>query len=84
MPLAGESAKSRASAHYRWGARYLREYEPQRASAHFGRAEHYMTMFGTQPAYTWETKPAGICTHQMLSRHGRCVSVKRPTMYSLL
>ena len=49
MPLAGESAKSRASAHYRWGARYLREYEPQRASAHFGRAEHYMTLFGTQP-----------------------------------
>jgi hypothetical protein len=52
MPLAGESAKSRARAHYRWGARYLREAEPQRASAHFGRAEHYMTMFGTQPAYS--------------------------------
>ena len=52
MPLAGESAKSRARAHYRWGARYLREDEPRRASAHFGRAEHYMTLFGTQPGYS--------------------------------
>jgi hypothetical protein len=52
MPLAGESAKSRARAHYRWGARYLRDDEPRRASAHFGRAEHYMTMFGTQHAYS--------------------------------
>jgi hypothetical protein len=52
MPLAGESAKSRARAHYRWGARYLREDEPRRASAHFGRAEHYMTLFGTQLPYS--------------------------------
>lgn len=49
MPRAGNSPRGRALAHYGWARRYDRDdADPARASAHLGRAMHYMRLSETR------------------------------------